>query len=106
MGPIYQSSQEEEKPLIQFLDKMIKEGKIGRSSGMVGSPILFAPIPNGRELRLCIDYRDLNDYTKKDRTPLTIMEEPRSRRREATHITKVDPKSRFELIIIALEHEC
>lgn len=28
MGPIYQLSQEEEKQLIQYLDEMIKEGKI------------------------------------------------------------------------------
>lgn len=105
MGPIYQLSQEEEKLLVKYLDKMIKEGKIRPSSSTVGSPILFVPKPNGRGLRLCIDYRHLNDYTKKDRTPLPIMEELSARVRGATHITKVDLKSGFYLIRMALGHE-
>ena len=79
MGPIYQLSSEEEKLLVKYLDTMIKEGKIRPSSSTVGSPILFVPKPNGRGLRLWIDYQHLNDYTKKDRTPLPIMEELSSR---------------------------
>jgi len=64
MGPIYQLSVEEEKILIKYLEQMIKEKKIRPSSSTVGSPILFVPKPNGRGLRLCIDYRHLNDYKK------------------------------------------
>jgi len=105
MGPIYQLSQEEEKLLVQYLDTMIKEGKIRPSKSTVGSPILFVPKPNGRGLRLCIDYHHLNDYTKKDRTPLPIMEELSSRMLGATHITKIDLKSGFYLIRMALGHE-
>jgi len=105
MGPIYQLSQEEEKLLVKYLDTIIKEGKIRPSRSTVGSPILFVPKPNGRGLRLCIDYRHLNDYTKKDRTPLPIMEELSARVSGATHITKVDLKSGFCLIRMALGHE-
>jgi hypothetical protein len=105
MGPIYQLSQEEEKLLVKYLDTMIKEGKIWPSSNTVGSPILFVPKSNVRGLRLCIDYRHLNDYTKKDRTPLPIMEELSARVAGATHITKVDWKSGFYLIRMALGHE-
>jgi len=105
MGPIYQLSLEEEKILIKYLDTMIKEGKIRPSSSTVGSPILFVPKPNGKGLRLCIDYRHLNDYTKKDKTPLPIMEELSSRVNGATHITKVDLQSGFYLIRMALGHE-
>jgi len=75
MGPIFQLSLEEEKLLVKYLDTMIKEGKIRPSSGTVVSPILFVPKPNRHGLRHCIDYRHLNDYTKKDKTPLPIMEE-------------------------------
>jgi len=46
MGPIYQLSQEEEKILVQYLEKMIWEKKIRPSSGSVGSPNLFVPKPN------------------------------------------------------------
>jgi len=105
MGPIYQLSQEEEKLLVKYLDTMIKEGKIWPSSSTVGSPILFVPKPNGRRLRLCIDYRQLNDYTKKDMTPLPIMEELSAGVNGASHITKVDMKSGYYLIRMALGHE-
>jgi hypothetical protein len=105
MGPIYQLSQEEEKLLVKYLDTMIKEGKIRPSSGTVGSPILFVPKPNGRGLRLCIDYRHLNDYTKKDKTPLPITVELSARVKCDTHITKVDLKSGFYVIHMALGHE-
>jgi hypothetical protein len=56
MGPIYQLSQEEERLLVKYLDTMIKEGKIRPSSSTVGSRILLVPEPNGRGLRLCIDF--------------------------------------------------
>jgi hypothetical protein len=98
MGPIYQLSQAEEKLLVKYLDTMIKEGKIRPSSRTVGSPILFVPKPNGRSLRLCIDYRHLNGYTKKDKTPLPIMEDLSARLKGATHITNVDLKLGFYLI--------
>jgi len=105
MGPIYQLSLEEEKLLVKYLDTMIEQGKIWPSSSTVGSPILFVPKPNGRGLRLCIDHRHINDYTKKDKTPLPIMEELSARVRGATHITKIDLKSGFHLIRMALCHE-
>jgi len=105
IGPIYQISQKEEKLLIQYLDKMIKEGKIPPSSSMVGSPILLVPKHNSQGLRLSVNYRHVNDYTKTDRTPLPIMEELQSRLRGATHITKIDLKSGFHLIRMPLGHE-
>lgn len=71
---------------------MIKQAMIRPSSSTVGSPTLFVPKPNGRRLRLCIDYRHLNDYTKKDKTLLPIMEELSARVKGATHITRVDLK--------------
>jgi hypothetical protein len=105
MGPIYQLSQEEEKLLVKYLDTMIREGKIRPSSSTVESPIQFIPKPNGRGLRLCIDCRHLNDYTKKYKTPLPIMNELSARVKGADFITKVDLKSGFYLIRMALGHE-
>jgi len=105
IGPIYQLSQEEEKLLIQYLDRMIKERNIRPSSSTVESPILFVRKPNGKGLQICIDHRHLNDYTKKDRSRLRIIEELQSRLRGATHITKVDLKSGFYLNRMALGHE-
>jgi len=50
MGPIYQLSQEEEKLLVQYMDKMRKETRIRPSSSSVRSAILFIPKPSGRGL--------------------------------------------------------
>jgi len=105
MGPIYQLSLEEEKILMKYLEKMISEGKIRQSSSSVGSPILFVPKPNGKGLRLCVDYRHLNQHTVKDKTPLPIMDELKQRINGANYITKLDFKSGFHLMRMALGHE-
>jgi len=105
MGPIYQLSQKEEKLLIQYLDKMIKEGKIQLSSSTVGSPILFIPKLNGNGSRLCVDSRYFNDYTPKDNTPLPIMVELHNWLARADYITRIYMKSRFHLLRMALGNE-
>jgi hypothetical protein len=105
MGPIYQLSIEEEKILMEYGQKMIQEGKIGASHSPVGSPIFFVPKPNGKGLRLCVNYHHLNQHTKKDKTPLPIMDELKSRLNGATHITKIDLLAGFHLIRMAKGHE-
>jgi hypothetical protein len=84
---------------------MSKEGIICPSSSTVGSAIVLIPKSNGRGLRLCIHNRHLNDWAKKDKTPLPIVEELSARVSEATHITKVNLKSGFYLMRMALGHE-
>jgi len=105
MGPIYQLSQEEEKILVQYLEKMIRQKKICPSSSSVGSPMLFIPKPSRKGLRLCVDYRHLNDHTKKDKTPLPIMEESSRKMRDCDYITKADIKAGFHLMHMAMGHE-
>jgi len=56
-------------------------------------------------LRLCVDYRHLNDHTKKDKTPLPIMDELSRKMRDCTHITKIDMKAGFHLMRMAMGHE-
>jgi len=95
MGPIYQLFQEEEKLLVKYLDRMIKEGKIRPSNSSVGSHILLVPTPNSSGLHLFIDYRHVNNCKKKDRTTLPIMDELSAQVSGATHSTKVDLQSGF-----------
>jgi len=105
MGPIYQLSLEEEKILMKYLEKMIKEGKVRQSSSPVGSPMLFIPKPSGKGLRLCVDYRHLNKHTVKDKTPLPIMDQLKQRLNGADFITKINFKAGFPLMRMALGHE-
>jgi hypothetical protein len=79
---------------------MLKEGKIRPSLSPAGSPVLFVPKPNGRGLRLCFDYRDLNKITVKDRTPLPIMDQLAEQVASATLYSKLALKAWYNLIRI------
>ena len=68
-GPTYRLSEIEEKALKDFLDENLAKGFIRPSSSPAGAPILFAKKKDGA-LRLCVDYRALNNITRKDRYPL------------------------------------
>jgi len=72
-GPIYPLSEVELQALREWLKEMEKTGKIRRSTSPARSPILFVPKPNGRGLRLCVDYRALNQITIPNRYPLLLM---------------------------------
>jgi hypothetical protein len=84
---------------------MLKEGKIQPSQEQAESPIVFVPKPNRRGLRLCVEYRSLNDLTIKDKTALPLMDELQNRMKGATWITKLDIKSGYHLIPMAKGHE-
>jgi len=99
-GPIYPLSEEELRTLQEWLKEMEKTGKIKRSTSPAGSPILFVPKPNGRGLRLCVDYRGLNAVTIPNRYPLPLMQELQDRVQGAQWFTKMDLKNGFNLIRI------
>src|SRR5439155_21309540 len=52
--------------------------------------ILFVPKPEGRGLRLCVNYRGLNKITIRNRYPLPLMNELRDRVTDAKRFTKLD----------------
>ena len=52
---------------------------------------------NGK-LRFCIDYRKLNEITRKDRYPLPLVEEILSRINNAKIFTKIDIRQAFHRI--------
>jgi hypothetical protein len=60
--------------LRDYLDENEKRGWIRRSMSLAGAPIHFVKKKDGT-LRLCVDYRRLNEITIKDRTPLPLIGE-------------------------------
>ncbi|KAK3269842.1 hypothetical protein CYMTET_21739 [Cymbomonas tetramitiformis] len=67
----YKLSMEELRQLRGQLDELLAKGYIRPSSSPWGSPGLMVPKPsNPKELRLVIDYRQINEITVKDRYPL------------------------------------
>src|SRR6202048_4817365 len=79
---------------------MLKTGKIRPSKSPAGSPILLVPKPNGRGLRLCVDYRGLNKITVLNRYPLPLMDELRDCVSGAKLFSKIDLKTGFNPIRI------
>ena len=63
------------------------------------SPIMFVKKKECK-LRLCVDYRALNDITKKDRHPLPLMSEALDRLAGAKYFTKLDIKNAYHNIRI------
>jgi len=94
-------SQAELDALREYLDDMLKSGKIRPSQSPADAPILFVPKPHGRGLRLCVDYRGLNKITVKNRYPLPLMDELRNRVQGANIFTKINLKTGYNLIHIA-----
>jgi len=64
-----------------------------------GLPIMFMKKKDGK-LRLCVDYRELNDITKKDRYPLPLIGEALDRLQGAKFFTKLDIKDAYHNIRI------
>src|SRR5436853_7749446 len=65
-----------------------------------GSPILFVKKKDG-SLRLCVDYRDLNEKTIKNRYPLPLIQETLMQLSKATYFTKLDIRGAYNLIRMA-----
>jgi len=99
-GPIYPLSENKQQTLREWLKEMLRTGKIRRSTSSAGSPILFVPKPNGKGLRLCVDYTALNRITIPNRYPLSLMQELQDQVQGAKWFTKLDLKNGFNLIHI------
>ena len=80
--------------------EFIRQGIVRPSSGPYGAPVLLVRKKDG-SLRLCIDYRRLNELTKKDRFPLPLIEELLERLVGARFFTKVDLRSGFYQVAMA-----
>jgi hypothetical protein len=57
-----------------MLDDMTGKGVIEESEGPWSSPVVLVRKKNG-DLRFCVDYRKLNDVTKKDCFPLPSIDD-------------------------------
>jgi hypothetical protein len=96
---IYKLSENELKILKNYLNKNLEKKYIQRSINLAGAPILFVSKKNGG-FRLCVDYRDLNKITIKNRYPLSLMGEILNRFNGATVYTKFDFKNIYYKIRI------
>ena len=93
-GPIYSLSESELKVLRAYIEKHLANGFIRPSKSPAGAPILFVKKKDG-SLRLCVDYRGLNQLTIKNRYPLPLIGESLDRLSRATVYSKFDITSAY-----------
>ena len=98
-GPIYPLSEDESKALKEYIDENLKKGFIRPSESPAGYPILFRKKKDG-SLRLCVDYKKLNDVTIRNSYPLPLINNIIERVRGAKYFTKLDLRSAYNLIRI------
>ena len=103
-GKLYPLSPDELELLKEYLDEMIKNGKIRPSKSSAGAPIFFAKSPSGK-LWIVVDYRGLNAIMVKDKYPLQLMTTLMEQVGTSKVFSKLDLKNGFNLIRIAAGDE-
>ena len=79
----------EEEALNQWLNEQLKAGLIVESKSRYVAPCFYIP-KKDRSLRLVQDYRNLNQVTIKDKTPLPLIGEVIDKLKEARYFNKLD----------------
>lgn len=98
-SPLYKMSLDELEAVREYLVDNLRKGFIEPSDAPYASPVLFVKKADGG-LRFCVDYRKLNEITKRDRYPLPLIEETLSRISQAKIFTKIDVRQAFHRIRI------
>ena len=93
-GPIYSRGSVELETLKAYIETNLANGFIRPSKSPAGAPILFDRKSDG-SLRLCVDYRGLNNLTIKNRYPLPLIGESLDRLGRAKRFTQLDLTSAY-----------
>jgi len=96
--PLYERlrplNEEKIKALREYLETNEKRGWIRASTSPAGAPIHFVNKKDGWQC-LCVEYRQLNKITIKDRTPLPLIGESLDQLSNATIYTKLDIRAAY-----------
>ena len=87
--------------LRKFLDEYMTKGFIRASKSPAASPILFVKKPGTNALRLCVDYRKLNDGTIKNRYPVPLARDLMNQLSKAKIFTTLDIRGAYHGLRIA-----
>ena len=93
-GPIYSLGPVELKTLKTYIKTNLANSFIWPSKSLAGTPILFVCKPDG-SLRLCVNYRGLNNLTIKNRYPLPLIGESLDWLKRAKQFTQLDLTSAY-----------
>src|SRR6202021_2579006 len=99
-GTVYNLSPAELKVLKEYIDDNLAKGFIRHSRSPAGAPILFVKKKDG-SLRLCVDYRGINNITVKNRYPLPLASELIDRIGNSKYFTTLDLRDGYHLLRMA-----
>jgi hypothetical protein len=106
LGPIYSTSPNESKVLKEEIDSLLARGAIRASSSPIGAPVLFVKKPHDPgKLRMCIDYRQLNLRTVKNKYPIPPVNFLLEQLTGAKFFSKIDLRGAYHLLRVAEGHE-
>jgi hypothetical protein len=100
---MYRLSPLEYRELEKQVTKFLKDGIPEVSQSPYGAPVLFVPKPNGRGLRLCVDYRALNAITVKNRCTIPRIDDLLDAVAGSSYFTSLDLTSGYHQILISEE---
>ena len=97
--PLYQMSKDQLLVLRKTLIELLDNGFIRVSNSLAAAPVIFVK-KHGRGLRFCVDYRRLNEISRKDSYPIPRIDETLRTIAAAKYISKVDVISAFHRICV------
>ena len=97
--PPYKMAHAELKELSEQLKELLDRSFIKLSSSPWGAPVLFVKKKDG-SLRLCIDYRQLNKVTIKNKYPLPRIDDLFDQLQGARYFSKIDLRSGYHQLRI------
>ena len=100
---MYRLSPLEYRELEKQVTAFLKAGILEVSQSPYGAPVLFVPKPNGRGLRLCVDYRALNSITVKNRCTIPRIDDLLDAVSGSKYFTSLDLTSGYHQILISEE---
>ena len=100
---MYRLSPLEYRELEKQVTAFLKAGILEPSQSPYGAPVLFVPKPNGRGLRLCVDYRALNSITVKNRCTIPRIDDLLDAVSGSQYFTSLDLTSGYHQILISEE---
>ena len=95
--PLYQMLKDQLLVLRKSLTELLDNGFIRVSNSPAAASVIFVKKPGG-ELQFCVDYRRLNEISRKDSYPIPRIDETLRTIAAAKYISKVDVISAFHRI--------
>ena len=96
---LYRQTPDELTETKRQIDEYLKNGHVRPSTSPFGAPVLLVKKKDG-SMRMCVDYRALNDITIKNNFPIPRVDDLHDRLATARYFTKLDLYSSYHQIPI------